>query len=69
MDNHTSHWTLGLKLVQLMKNSVYHSGIKMSPLFGIPARVGLSSISLPKQIIETLSSEEDLNQALASVNR
>ncbi|KAK3878430.1 hypothetical protein Pcinc_017014 [Petrolisthes cinctipes] len=45
----------------IMKNSAHHSGIKCSPysMFGCEARVGLTSSSLPQEVISRLESEND----------
>lgn len=46
-----------------MKNSAYHSGIKRSPytaMFGTELKVGLTSSSLPSEIIDKLQTEDDL---------
>lgn len=42
-DNDNSHWSEGLRFVQLMKNRAFHAGIKQSPyeaLFGCKVKVG-----------------------------
>lgn len=52
-----SHWSQGLKLIQLMKNRALHSGIKMSPnevLFGCKVKVGLNTSNLLKDVIDNL---------------
>ena len=62
-DNKTQDWTVGIKFVQFQKNSAFHSGIKCSPysaMFGCEAHVGLTSLSLPSELINTLESEDDL---------
>ena len=62
-ENHTKNWVSGLNFVQHYKNTSYHSGIKMEPykaMFGINPKVGLTSSCLPKAIIDSLESEEDL---------
>ena len=62
-DNSTNNWTLGLKFVQFQKNYRYHSGIKCSPcapLFGSDAKVGLTSVNLPHEILHEMETEEDL---------
>jgi len=59
----TTHWSQGLKFIQLMKNRALHSGIKMSPyeaLFGCKVKVGLSTSNLPKEVIDNLENEEQL---------
>ena len=62
-DNDSQDWVAGIKFVQFQKNSSLHSGIKRSPysaLFGNEARVGLTSSSLPREILDNLESEDDL---------
>lgn len=62
-DNNSTDWATGIKFVQFSKNSAYHAGIKRSPyaaMFGVNARVGLTSTSLPQEIISSLQSEQDL---------
>ena len=62
-NNKTQDWTVRIKFVQFQKNSAFHSGIKYSPysaMFGCEARVGLTSLSLPLEVINTLESEDDL---------
>ncbi|KAK7489628.1 hypothetical protein BaRGS_00019023, partial [Batillaria attramentaria] len=52
-----------IKFVQFQKNSAHHSGIKCSPysaMFGCEARVGLTSSSLPQEVVSRLESEDDL---------
>ena len=68
-DNNTNDWTVGIKFVQFQKNSSLHSGIQRSPynaMFGCDAKVGLTTSSLPVEVIQQLQSEEDLQSALAS---
>jgi hypothetical protein len=71
-DNNTQDWTVGLKFVQQQKNSAHHAGIKQTPykaMFGEDPKVGLTSSSLPQEILERLQSEDDLlalNQPLGS---
>ena len=59
---------MGIKFVQFAKNSLHHSGINRSPytaMFGTSARVGLSSTSLPSEVICRLETEQDLLASLA----
>ena len=66
-DNQTADWSMGIKFVQFSKNSSYHCGIKRSPyeaLFGTRAKVGLTSSSLPQEMIDSLQHEEELIAAL-----
>ncbi|XP_015369695.1 PREDICTED: KRAB-A domain-containing protein 2-like [Diuraphis noxia] len=58
-----SHWSQGLRFIQLMKNRALHSGIKMSPyeaLFGCKVKVGLSTSNLPKEVVNNLENVEQL---------
>ncbi|XP_070180030.1 melanoma-associated antigen E1-like [Littorina saxatilis] len=68
-DNSTTNWTVGLKFVQFQKNNSYHSGIKQTPfaaLFGADAKIGLTSSSIPNEVLQRLQSEDDLQAALGS---
>ena len=68
-DNSTADWSTGIKFVQFHKNSSLHSGIKRAPyaaMFGCDVKVGLTSSSLPTELIERMLSEDDLLSALAS---
>ena len=70
-DNDTRDWTVGLKFVQFQNNSSHHTGIKRSPfadLFGAAAKVGLTSSSLPQDVIARLQTEDDLLSALSHPN-
>ncbi|XP_068237012.1 KRAB-A domain-containing protein 2-like [Palaemon carinicauda] len=62
-DNDTTDWPMGLRFVQFQNNSSYHSGIKQSPykvLFGVDARVGLRSTTLPEEVLKTMITEKHL---------
>ncbi|XP_068229782.1 KRAB-A domain-containing protein 2-like [Palaemon carinicauda] len=66
-DNNSTDWPTGIKFVQFSKNSAYHGGINRSPyvaMFGVNARVGLTSTPLPQEIISCLQSEQDLKTML-----
>ena len=68
-DNSSADWSFGIKFVQFSKNSAYCAAIKRSPyeaLFGCRTKVGLTSTSLPAEVIERLQSEEDLLATLSS---
>ena len=68
-ENNTADWTVGVKFVQFRKNSSFNAGIKQSPyatLFGIEARIGLTSSSLPHDVIQKLQTEDDLLAILSS---
>ena len=63
-ENNNTHWSEGLRFVQFQKNRSYHRTIDQSPysvLFGSDPNVGLSSSAIPKEILDTLETEEDLN--------
>ncbi|XP_028040732.1 KRAB-A domain-containing protein 2-like isoform X1 [Bombyx mandarina] len=56
-DNDNSHWSEGLRFVQLMKNRAMHAGIKQSPyeaLFGCKVKVGLQ---LPNDFTQNFETE------------
>lgn len=62
-DKNCQDWTMGLKFVQFQKNSAYHFGIKCSPysaMFGSEARIGLTSSSLPNELISNIETEDSL---------
>ena len=63
-ENNNTHWSEGLRFVQFQKNRSYHRTIDQSPysaLFGSDPKVGLSSSAIPKEILDKLETEEDLN--------
>ena len=54
---------IGIKFVQFQKNLSYHSGITQTPykaMFGVEAKVGLTSSSLPDEIISKINTKDDL---------
>jgi hypothetical protein len=62
-ENSCKDWPVEIKFVQFQKNLSYHSGIKRTPykaMFGVEAKVGLTSSSLPDEIISKISTEDDL---------
>lgn len=69
-DNKTVKWSEGLPFVQFMKNRAYHTGIRQTPykaMFGIEPRVGLTTSSLPPDLISSLEREEDLEKVVNDV--
>ena len=63
-ENNNTHWSEGLRFVQFKKNRSYHRTIDQSPysaLFGSDPKIVLSSSAIPKEILDTLETEEDLN--------
>ena len=70
-DNHTNKWSEGLRFIQMMKNQTYHSGIKQSPyeaMFGCPAKIGLTNSRIPKEIIPSIVTEDDLRSIFDELN-
>jgi hypothetical protein len=69
-ENSKKKWADGLRFVQAKKNRSYHCGIKQSPyeaMFGLPQRIGLKDSDLPQEILETLSTEEELKNVIKHV--
>ncbi|XP_068129756.1 SCAN domain-containing protein 3-like [Hyperolius riggenbachi] len=63
--NESTHWAESLRFIQFMKNRSFHQGIHQSPyeaMFGCTAKVGLSTSNLPKEIVDKLVTEEDLEK-------
>jgi antitoxin component HigA of HigAB toxin-antitoxin module len=53
-ENSCKDWQVGITFVQFQKNLSYHLEIKRTPykaMFGVEAKVGLTSSSLPDEII------------------
>eukprot|EP00102_Acyrthosiphon_pisum_P013080 XP_008182495.1 PREDICTED: KRAB-A domain-containing protein 2-like [Acyrthosiphon pisum] len=70
-DNDTKKWSEALPFVQFVKNTTYHQGIKQTPyeaMFGTKAQRGLLTSSLPREQIEKLATEEELEQILQSIS-
>ena len=62
-DHDSTDWPNGLRFVQFQKNCSHHSGINQAPykaLFGTDPKVGLSSSSLPSEVIKQIVTEDDL---------
>ncbi|XP_063596233.1 uncharacterized protein LOC134773086 [Penaeus indicus] len=62
-DNNITDWSIGIKFVQFQKNSSLHAGIRRSPyadMFGCEAKVGLTSSSLPDEVIQRMQCEDGL---------
>ena len=62
-DNPDKKWTQALPHVQFMKNSSYHSTLKMSPCevhYGQKASCGLGSTDLPEEVFDDIHTEDDL---------
>ncbi|XP_063589340.1 KRAB-A domain-containing protein 2-like [Penaeus indicus] len=68
-DNNTTDWSIGIKFVQFLKNSSLHAGIRRSPyaaMFGCEAKMGLTSSSLPDEVIQRMQCENDLLAVLTT---
>ncbi|XP_050313667.1 KRAB-A domain-containing protein 2-like [Anthonomus grandis grandis] len=66
-DKNCTRWSEGLRFVQLMKNRAYHDGIKQAPyaaMFGHDIKVGLSTPAFPREAIENLRTEEELEKVV-----
>ena len=66
----TKHWAGLFPMIQLQKNSRYHSGIGRSPLQALTGRspsFGLEGLNLPDEVTDLLQTEEDLQRALGMV--
>lgn len=66
-DENCRRWSEGLRFVQLMKNRAYHDGIKRAPyaaMFGHDIKVGLSTSAFPKETIENIRTEEELEKVV-----
>ncbi|XP_050316173.1 uncharacterized protein LOC126750568 [Anthonomus grandis grandis] len=64
-DSQTTKWSEGLRYIQFMKNRAFHSGIKQSPykaMFGAELKVGLSTTSLPSELLKDIADEDDLRK-------
>ncbi|XP_055947020.1 KRAB-A domain-containing protein 2-like [Argiope bruennichi] len=70
-DNQSTSWSNGLKFIQFMKNRAFHFGIKRFPyedMFGCAARVGLSTAAIPKEALNSLVDEDQLQNTLTAMN-
>lgn len=68
-DNNTTNWARGLKFVQWAKNNRHHSGIKSTPyaaMFSHEPKLGISGTNLPANVLERITTEEDLEAAMGS---
>ena len=62
-DNNSKDWTTGIKCIQFHVNSAHHAGIKCSlysAMFGSEGRIGLTSSSLPNELMSSIESEAGL---------
>ena len=69
-DKLSNKWSESLRFVQWMKNNLrLHSGIGRSPykaMFGKDPHVGLSDLNIQGDLINNITSEEDLEEILPS---
>ncbi|XP_026464653.1 KRAB-A domain-containing protein 2-like [Ctenocephalides felis] len=69
--NQTTKWSEGLKYVQLMKNRANHESIKQSPceaMFGSKMKLDLETCNLPKDSIQEVETEEELETLIQEVH-
>lgn len=69
-NNQTNKWSEGLRFIQFAKNRAYHSGIKCSPyeaMFGVSAKIDLKTSSLPDDVLENISTKEDLEELVEQI--
>ncbi|XP_055928730.1 KRAB-A domain-containing protein 2-like [Argiope bruennichi] len=70
-DNKYTKWSYDLRFVQFMKNRDLHSAIKQPPykaMFGIEPRVGMTTSTLPSDIIKTIKDEDELQKMFEDRN-
>ncbi|XP_060845125.1 KRAB-A domain-containing protein 2-like [Rhopalosiphum padi] len=63
VDNNSKKWSIGLEFVQFQKNCSHHRVINRSPhkaLFGSDPKIGLTTSKLPSEVLQKISTEEDL---------
>ncbi len=64
-DNRTVRWSVGCKIIQWQYNTQRHSTLRDIPyklVFGQTPRVGISGLLVCPQLLDRLSTEEDLNR-------
>ncbi|XP_050064166.1 SCAN domain-containing protein 3-like [Aphis gossypii] len=67
IDNQSTDWGMGCYFVQWQKNCSKHRIINRSPykaLFGSEPKIGFSSKNLPNDILQPITTEEDLNELI-----
>ena len=65
-DNDSQYWTTGIKFVQFQKNCAHHSVcLPYSAMFGSEARNGLTSLSLPNEVISTINNEAETTNSIS----
>ncbi|GFO32688.1 integrase core domain protein [Plakobranchus ocellatus] len=60
----------GLRFVQLVKNRAVHSGIERTPyeaLFVCKAKVGLTTSSLPEDVLQDVKTDEEFGKTIESI--
>ena len=70
-DGQKTKWSEGLRYIQFMKNRAFHSGIKQSPykaMFGAEPKVGISTSSLPSELLKDIEDEDDLRRLIDGKN-
>ncbi|XP_026467840.1 KRAB-A domain-containing protein 2-like [Ctenocephalides felis] len=65
--NQTTKWSEGLKYVQLMKNRAYQKS-PYEAMFGSKMKLGLKTSNLPKDSIQEVETEEELETLIQEVH-
>ena len=71
-DNNSTRWSLGLKFVQMAKNNSFHRTIDCTPYyakFGREMKLGLAGTNIPKELLDKLSSAEELEKVTFHLNK
>ena len=66
-DNNSNNWAYGLQFVMFAKNARHHSGIGRSPFMaqmGYEAQLGVQTLNLDKNILDGVSTEEQLAEMM-----
>jgi hypothetical protein len=68
--NNSTNWSLGIHVVQSIKNARWHIGVNNVPytlVYGMCMRRGLASAHIPKRLLNSSCNEEELKLALAKL--
>jgi hypothetical protein len=64
-DTNSKNWSLGLKFVQMYKNNAFNRTVNTTPYYATYGRemhCGIGSTLIPKELIASLTTEEDLDK-------
>ncbi|XP_072395274.1 KRAB-A domain-containing protein 2-like [Diabrotica undecimpunctata] len=71
-DNNNTKWSERLRFIQSEKNRSFHRGIGSSPyfaMFGSRQTNSLEHVRLPKDVLDKLQNEEDLEKLINSMEK